>query len=99
MPYRPGDPGHKTDNARMFSSKAMSTKRLSLVNYDVLRELCDACRRERFHFVPIGAAPEPGRCSSCGAENKMADLTESSIFRLVTDADGEMVIVPLMPRR
>ncbi|MGZ8833674.1 MAG: hypothetical protein ACXW19_10835 [Thermoanaerobaculia bacterium] len=77
----------------------MSTKRLSLINYDVLRELCETCRRERFHFVPIGAAPEPGTCRNCGAEAKMADLTESSIFRLVTDEDGEMVVVPLIPRR
>jgi hypothetical protein len=77
----------------------MSTKRLSLINYDVLRELCDTCRRERFHFVPIGAVPEPGTCRNCGAEARMADLSDSSIFRLVTEDDGEMVIVPLIARR
>ena len=82
----------------MVTSKAMSTKRLSLINYDVLRELCDSCRRERFHFVPIGAAPEPGKCRNCGAEGKLADISDSSIFRLVTDDDGEMVIVPLIAR-
>jgi hypothetical protein len=76
-----------------------ATKRLSLVNYDVLRELCEECRREKFHFVPMGAAPEPGTCSNCGGDGKLADMSDSSIFRLVTDEDGEMVIVPLIPRR
>jgi hypothetical protein len=77
----------------------MSTKRLSLVNYDVLRELCDSCRGERFHFVPIGAAPEAGLCRNCGAQRKLADISDSSIFRLVTDDDGEITIVPLIARR
>src|SRR3954470_24268080 len=99
MTQAPGDASHKTDNARMLTSITMSLKRLSLINYDVLRELCDSCRRERFHFVPIGTAPEPGRCTECGDAGKLADLSDSSIFRLVTDDDGEMVFVPLIARR
>jgi len=83
----------------MFSSLGMSTKRLSLINYDVLRELCSSCRREGFHFVPIGAVPEPGVCSNCGTDRKLADISDSSIFRLVTDDDGEITIVPLIARR
>lgn len=83
----------------MLTSLMMSTKRLSLINYDVLRELCDSCRRERFHFVPIGAAPEPGVCSACGTQRQLADISDSSIFRLVTDDDGEISIVPLIARR
>jgi hypothetical protein len=83
----------------MLTSFAMSTKRLSLVNYDLLRELCDSCRGERFHFVPIGAAPEPGVCRNCGAQRKLADISDSSIFRLVTEDDGEITIVPLIARR
>ena len=83
----------------MLTSWTMSTKRLSLINYDVLRELCDSCRRERFHFVPIGAAPEPGVCKVCGTQRKLADISDSSIFRLVTEDDGEITIVPLIARR
>jgi hypothetical protein len=82
----------------MLTSFAMSTKRLSLINYDVLRELCDSCRGEGFHFVPIGAAPEPGVCSQCGAQRKLADVSDSSIYRLVTEDDGEITIVPMIPR-
>ena len=74
----------------------MSLKRLSLVHYDVLRELCESCCSERFHFVPIGAAAEAGICRSCGREAKMADLSDSSIMRLITLPDGEMVVVPII---
>ncbi len=73
----------------------MNTKRVSLINYDLLRELCDHCRRERFHFVPMGAAPEPGRCSNCGNDGKLADMSESAIWRLVMQPNGEMKVVPL----
>jgi hypothetical protein len=72
-------------------------KRLSLINYDVVRELCDSCNRERFHFVPIGAAAAAnGRCTHCAGEAKVADVSDTSIFRLVTQPNGEMVIVPLI---
>ena len=71
-------------------------KRLSLVHYDLLRELCESCRRERFHFVPIGAAPATGPCRHCGKESRMADLSDSSIYRLVTQPNGEVVVVPLI---
>ena len=74
------------------------SKRLSLINYDVVRELCDHCRRERFHFVPPGAAPAPGRCQSCGRDAKIADVSDTSIIRLVTQPNGEMVIVPLIAK-
>ena len=71
---------------------------LSLYNYDLFRELCDHCRRERFHFVPIGAAPAPGKCSVCGSESKLADLSDTAVLRLVTQPDGEVVVVPVNAR-
>ncbi|HVR37503.1 MAG TPA: hypothetical protein VMU84_00290 [Thermoanaerobaculia bacterium] len=71
-------------------------ERLSLINYDVLRELCDHCRRERFHFVPIGAEPATGECRTCGAESRLAELSETAITRLVTRRDHDLVIVPLI---
>ncbi len=74
----------------------MARKRLSLVHYDLLRELCESCRRERFHFVPIGAAPAEGPCKSCGAEARLADLSDSAIYRLVTQPNGDVVVVPLI---
>jgi hypothetical protein len=74
----------------------MATKRLSLFNYDVLRELCDHCRAERFHFVPIGAPAATGPCSACGAESKLADVSDTGVWRLLTGADGEVVVVPVV---
>ena len=76
----------------------MSRSRVSLINYDLLRELCDSCRKERFHFVPVGAEPATGACKSCGAESKVADMSDSAIMRLVTLPDGEFVVVPVMRR-
>ncbi len=73
----------------------MSAKRVSLISYDLLRELCDHCRRERFHFVPMGDAPEPTLCSQCGQRSKLADMSESAIWRLVMQPNGEMKVVPL----
>ena len=76
----------------------MSSSRISLFNYDVVRELCETCRNERFHFVPIGAAaPDPSRCK-CGEDRKLADTSDTSIMRLVTKPDGEMVVVPMIAR-
>lgn len=72
------------------------SKRLSLTNYDVVRELCESCRRERFHFVPPGAAPSTGPCKACGRDSTLADMSDSSIIRLVTDPNGELVIVPVI---
>lgn len=69
-------------------------KRLSLINYDVLRELCESCRKERFRFVPIGAAAAPDACSACGAESKMADVSDTGVWRLLTRPNGEVVVVP-----
>ena len=74
----------------------MSLKRLSLVHYDVLRELCEQCRSERFHFVPIGTASAAGTCRSCGGEGRMADLSDTSIIRLITLPGSEMVVVPII---
>jgi hypothetical protein len=74
----------------------MKPKRLSLIHYDVVRELCDDCRKERFHFVPIGTAPDASECKRCGSEARIADLSDTSIFRLVTKDDGEVVVVPLI---
>jgi hypothetical protein len=77
----------------------MSKKRLSLINYDVLRELCDACRKERFHFVPAGAEPATGPCRKCGSDSsKLADMSDTAIFRLVTQPNGDMVVVPMIAR-
>jgi hypothetical protein len=71
--------------------------RVSLINYDLLRELCDSCRGERFHFVPMGdLAPAPGACSNCGAALKLATVTDTSIWRLITKPDGEVVVVPVV---
>jgi NMD protein affecting ribosome stability and mRNA decay len=69
-------------------------KRLKLIHYDVVRELCDECRKETFHFVPIGTAPATRLCKRCGNDGRIADMTETSIFRLVTRDDGEVVVVP-----
>jgi hypothetical protein len=75
----------------------MSFSRISLFHYDVVRELCERCRNERFHFVPIGAAaPATGQCRTCGGEGKLTDTSHTSIMRLLTNADGEMVVVPVI---
>lgn len=74
----------------------MTAKRVSLIHYDLLRDLCDGCRRERFHFVPIGAAPAPGPCKRCGGEGHLRDMSDSAIWRLVTQPNGEVVVVPLI---
>ncbi len=73
-------------------------QRLSLINYDVLRELCDSCRKERFHFVPLGADPATGPCRRCGAESKLAEMSDTAVFRLVTRSDGEVVVVPMIAK-
>jgi hypothetical protein len=74
----------------------MSRSRLSLFNYDVLRELCDNCRKERFHFVPIGAAPDTGVCKRCGTEGKLADLSDTALMRLVMQPNGDFTVVPVI---
>ena len=74
----------------------MARNRLSLIHYDLLRELCESCRRERFHFVPIGIEPAEGSCKQCGAESRLAVLSDSSIYRLVTQPNSDVVIVPLI---
>jgi hypothetical protein len=76
----------------------MSKERLSLIHYDLLRELCDECRKERFHFVPIGTAPATGPCKSCGAESKLADVSDTAVWRLVTSSTGEVVVVPMIAK-
>ena len=73
------------------------SKRLSLMHYDVVRELCDHCRRERFHFVsPAAPAPAIGACKGCGREAKLADVSDTSIIRLVTQPNGDVVVVSLI---
>lgn len=73
-------------------------QRLSLINYDVLRELCDHCRNERFHFVPQGAEPATGPCRNCGRDSKLADVSDTSIWRLMTNENGEVVVVPMIAK-
>ena len=74
----------------------MASERVSLVNYDLLRELCDTCDRERFHFVPIGAAAATGPCKTCGADSKLAEVSDTSIWRLMTKPNGEVVVIPMV---
>ena len=74
----------------------MSRSRLHLFTYDVMRELCDTCEKERFHFVPTGAAPAPGTCPRCGNERKLAEISDTAIIRLVTQPNGEVVVVPVI---
>lgn len=76
----------------------MRRERISLFTYDVLRELCDRCRNERFHFVPTGAAPATGRCPRCGAERELADFSDTAVIRLVTQANGDVVVVPVIAK-
>jgi hypothetical protein len=76
----------------------MSRERLSLFHYDVMRELCDNCRNERFHFIPTGAHPDTGSCPRCGTARKLADFSDTAVIRLVTEANGDVVVVPVMPR-
>ena len=73
-------------------------ERLPLINYDVLRELCDSCRKERFHFVPTGALPATGPCRRCGEESKLADMTHSAVWRLVEQPNGDVVVVPVIAK-
>jgi len=77
----------------------MRRQRISLFNYDVLRELCDQCRKERFHFVPTGALAAPGTCPSCGSQRELADFSDTAVIRLVTQANGDVVIVPLIAQK
>jgi hypothetical protein len=79
-----------------IEDSAMPTKRVSLFHYDVLRELCADCRREHFHFVPIGAAPATGDCRQCGSKSGVVDMSDSAIMRLVTLPSGEFTVVPVI---
>ena len=74
----------------------MSKNRVSLIHFDLLRELCDHCRKERFHFVPIGEAPVTGTCKNCGSDSKLADVSDTAIWRLMTKPNGDVVVVPLV---
>jgi hypothetical protein len=74
----------------------MASERVSLVNYDLLRELCDTCRQERFHFVPIGAAPATGPCKHCGSDSRLAEVSDTAVWRLITNASGDVVVMPLV---
>lgn len=75
----------------------MSRDRITLFNYDVRRELCDDCSSERFHFVPPGTQPATGACV-CGTERRLADMTDTSLIRLVTQPNGDIKIVPVIGR-
>lgn len=67
--------------------------RLSLFYYDLVRELCTSCRREKFHFVAKGVDPAATDCS-CGASREIAELSDTSISRLVDRDSGEIAISP-----
>jgi hypothetical protein len=84
------------DTASYLYTARLMKKRLSLISYDVLRELCDSCRKERFHFVPMGAEPATGPCRRCGgAESKLADFSDTALMRLVTQPNGDVVVMPV----
>jgi hypothetical protein len=87
------DPG-----SYLYTPRRMPKKRLSLISYDVLRELCDSCRKERFHFVPMGAEPATGPCRRCGSESKLADFSDTAVMRLVTQPNGDVVVVPVIAK-
>jgi hypothetical protein len=74
----------------------MASERVSLVNYDLLRELCGTCEGERFHFVPIGGPAETGPCKTCGADSKFAEVSDTSIWRLMTKPNGDVVVMPMI---
>ncbi|HVT04128.1 MAG TPA: hypothetical protein VHL58_12240 [Thermoanaerobaculia bacterium] len=76
----------------------MSCTRLSLFHYDVVRELCASCGGEKFHFVPIGGAPDTSECSDCGGARAVADLSDTSIGRLVggSSSKREIRVVPAL---
>jgi len=76
----------------------MSKQRLSLISYDVLRELCGSCRKERFHFVPMGADLATGPCRRCGAESKIADFSDTAVWRLIAQPNGDVVVVPMIAK-
>ena len=95
------EPSHKLQAVRRYNQSGvttMSRPRLALVNYDLLRELCDSCRAETFHFVPKGAPAAAARCRKCGDHGTLADVSDTSIIRLVTTSTGEVVIVPMISR-
>ena len=71
----------------------MQTSRLSLFHYDVVRECCEKCGAEKFHFVPKDAEPAASTCTACGEERKIVDLSETSIRRLVSEK-REIEVVP-----
>jgi NMD protein affecting ribosome stability and mRNA decay len=73
-------------------------KRLSLINYDVLRELCESCAKERFHFVPLGAEPATGPCRKCGSESQLAEMSDTAVWRLIAHANGDVVVVPVISK-
>jgi hypothetical protein len=70
----------------------MSSKRLPLVTFEVARELCDSCREETFRFLPIGSELLSSDCQKCGTKQTEADLSETSLFRLVTRGSGRLLI-------
>ena len=71
----------------------MSSNRLPLITYDVLREVCGFCSGERFQLVPNGEPASPGECRHCGKETELADLSDTAIRRLVSGGDRGMVVV------
>ena len=73
----------------------MSTNRVSLVHFDLLRELCEHCRNERFQFVPMGTDAATGTCRNCGSDLKRAEVSDTAIWRLMTKPNGEVVVIPL----
>lgn len=74
---------------------SMTRDRIELFTYDVRRELCDECSSERFHFIPTGTRPATGACR-CGSERRLAEVTDTSLMRLVTQPNGDIVIVPVI---
>jgi hypothetical protein len=44
----------------------------------------------------LGAEPATGPCRKCGAESKLAEMSDTAVWRLITHANGDVVIVPMI---
>lgn len=65
-------------------------QKLSLFNHDLVREVCRKCGGEKFQFFPKGEEPSPSVCS-CGENLELADLSDTSIRRLIVSETGFVV--------
>jgi hypothetical protein len=69
--------------------------KISLYNFDLVRERCPQCGGEEFQFFPKGEDAAARSCS-CGNSRELVDFSETSIRRLVVDGSGKFTV--LRPR-